>query len=252
MLGTWYRVVGASCVVLISCLDATAAEAIPPGSSHKSVTTRRLTGATLDEVGSNASVVWHFGVKRFRVEFHGEPPADLVRQLLGRTANASRIEGQWRYEDTKGNLVLHEVAAKDAKNPHEVVLPIHPAGLLRADLGGRQYHLYECYLRGRWESIGGGPKVVWKFDERQMDRYAIAVETDKGPLPKELVAKLFDRPITSSRITGECEVDCYDRRLVLKNLSAGNYQQSKPIEVAVKVVDVLVIDLLGEQYRRLE
>jgi len=252
MIGVWCRTVGPSCVVLISLLGATAAEPVPPGSSYRSITAARLIGATLDEVGSNAPVVWHFGVKRFRVDFRGEPPADLVRQLLGRTANVARIEGQWRYEDDRGYLVLHDLAAKGVKNAREVSLPISPAGLLRADLGGRQYQLLECYLGGRWESVGGGPKVVWKFDERQMDRYAILVETDKGPLPERLVAKLLGRPTASSRITGEGEVDSHQRRLVLKNLRAGNQQQSEPIEIAVKVVDVLVIELLGDQYRRLE
>ncbi len=85
-----------------------------------------------------------------------------------------------------------------------------------------------------------------------MNQYAIIVEADKGLLPEALVVKLLGRPLTTSKITGEGEVNCHARRLVLKKVSAGNLQQSKAIEVGVKVVDVLVIDLLGNQYRRLE
>jgi len=239
--------------LLTACLFSTffveACKPVPPGSHDTAITVERLTGATLVEIGRDKSLVWHFGVKRFLLEIRGGPRDGLVRQLLGRAANVSRIQGNWQFDEEKHQLVLHGLVGDNLKNPGQVVLPMLPAGLFRANVGERQYNIDEFDICGRWESVGEGPKVSWTFEVRP--RNSLVVECANGILPAALTSKVFGHAAEVSRIEGEWEFK-RSGRLVLRRLRAGTHRQAEPIETTVKPVGVLAIELLGSQYRRVK
>lgn len=247
MSNTWCRAFGVSCV--LSSFLTGACEPSPPGPHERPITVERLTGATLVEIGRDKSIVWHFGVERFLVEIRGGPRDGLVRQLLGRAADVSQIQGLWQFNEKKNRLVLHDLVGDDLKNPHRVVLPMLPAGPFRTDLGDRQYNIDELDICGRWESVGDGPKVSWTFEVRP--RNSSVVRCAEGTLPPALTIKLLGDPTEVSEIEGEWEFR-RSRRLVLTRLTAGTHQQAEPIETTVKPVDALTIELLGGQWRRVE
>ena len=247
MSNTWCKAFGVSCV--LSSFLTGACEPSPPGSHERPITVERLTGATLVEIGRDKSIVWHFGVERFLLEIRGGPRDALVRQLLGRAADARQIQGQWQFDEKKNQLVLHDLVADNLRNPHQVVLPMLPAGLFRADLGDRQYNIDELDICGRWESVGEGPRVSWTFEGRPSN--SLAIQCEEGTLPAALTTKLFGHPAEVSRIGGEWESK-RSRRLVLTKLRAGTHRQTEPIETTIKPVDVLTVELLGSQYRRVK
>ncbi len=247
MSSIWYKGLGVSCV--LSMVLAVACEPPPPGSFERSITVERLTGATLVEISRDKSIVWHFGVKRFLLEIRGGPRDALVRQVLGRTANVSKIRGQWQFDEKKHQLVLHDVMAENLKNPQQVVLPMLPAGLFRTDLGDRQYNIDELDICGGWESVGEGPKVSWTFEVRPGN--SLVVQCAEGTLPVALTIKLFGHPAEVSKVEGEWEFK-RSRRLVLTNLRAGTHRQTEPVETTIKPVGVLTIELSGSQYRRVK
>lgn len=224
---------------------------VPPGMGYTpSIREGRLVGATLDDIGD--VVVWHFGPKRFRVEFRREPPAEMIRQLLGRDVKAKQIEGQWRYEEQKGRLVLVGITAGDFKNSHEVVLPMTPAGRLRTNLGDRQYNIFEFSVRGRWESVGKGPKVSLTFTWQPFvdQGNPFTAKCDQGTLPETLTAGLLGNSLRVSQIQGNWKFNRGDKEVVFTSLRSTDHRSDKSVKAAVKPVDVLEMELLGGRYRR--
>jgi hypothetical protein len=210
-------------------------------------------GATLDDIKDVA--VWHFGPKRFRIEFHGDPPADMIHQILGREAKVKQIEGEWLYQENKDEISLNDITAGEFKNPKEVVLPMTPAGRLRTDLGGRQYNIMEFSVRGRWESVGKGPKVSLTFTyQPSADRgNPFTAQCDQGDLPETLTAGLLGDSLKVSRIEGEWKFDQFvrgDKKVVFTKLKSGDHRRDKSVEAAVAPADILEIELLGGRYRR--
>jgi hypothetical protein len=201
------------------------------------------------EIGRDNSIVWHFGVKRLLVEIRGGPRDALVRQLLGRAADVRQIQGQWQFDDKKNQLVLDGLVAENLKNRHQVVLPMLPAGLFRANLGDRQYNIDELDICGSWESLGEGPKVSWTFEVRPSN--SLVIQCAEGTLPAALMTKFFGHPAEVSKVEGEWESK-RSRRLVLRKLSAGAHRQTKRVETTIKPVGVLTIELLGSQCRRVK
>lgn len=247
MLKIWCKAFGVSCVLSIFLTGA--CKPPPPGSCERPITVERLTGATLVEIGREKSVVWHFGVKRFLVEIRGGPRDELVRQLLGHAVDVRQIQGQWQFDDKKNQLVLDGLNAENLKNPHQVVLPMLPAGLFRANLGDRQYNIDELDICGSWESLGEGPKVSWTFEVRP--RNSLVIQCAEGALPEALTTKFFGHPAEVSKVEGEWESK-RSRSLVLTGLKAGTHRQTELLETTVRPVGVRTIELLGSQCRRVK
>jgi hypothetical protein len=224
----------------------------PPG-FDRAITTERLTGATLSEIGRNSEIVWHFGVKRFRVEFHSDPPATFVRQLLGQERKVKTIEGRWRYEDRDSRLVLEDLSAGEFHNRQQVILSIDPAGPLRADIGDRQYNIDEFDVRGQWKSIKGEVTVSWKFKFEPVIGHGnpLIVQCENGLLPEPLVNSLMGRSLKVSKIEGKWEFDRYKKQILFKNLEAGGHKQQEVIKATVTPADVLTMELLGVRYQRM-
>jgi hypothetical protein len=128
-----------------------------------------------------------------------------------------------------------------------------PAGPFRADLGNRQYNIDELDVCGRWESVGEDPKVSWTFSDQSLGTpgNSLVIQCAEGTLPAALTTRLLGYPAEVSRIEGQWESK-RSRRLVLVKLTAGKHRQTEPIETTVKPVDVLMVELLGGQYRRIK
>jgi len=229
---------------------AVARESVSPGSFERPITVERLTGATLVEVGRDKSIVWHFGVKRFSLEIRGGRRDALVRRLLGHAANARQIQGQWQFDEKKDQLVLHDVMAENLKNSHRVTMPMFPAGPFRTDLGDRQYNIDELDICGGWESVGEGPKVSWTFEVSSGN--SLVVQCTEGTLPAVLTTKLFGHPADVSKVEGEWKFNQSSGRLVLTKLRAGTHRRAESFETTIAPVDVLTIELLDTQCRRVK
>jgi hypothetical protein len=241
---------GAACLFLSLVVAARCAP--PPPGFDRAITTERLTGATLTEIGRDPKIIWHFGVKRFRVEFRGDPPVALIRQLLGQEKKVKQIEGLWRYKDQGNQLVLEDLSAGDLKNRQQVILQIDPAGPLRANLDDRQYHLEEFDVRGLWESTAEDAKVSWKFKFEPLIDLGnpLTVQCEKGYLPESLVKSLMGESLKVSKIEGQWEFIPNTKRIKFKKLSAEGHKQNEVVETTAKPVDVLTMELFGSQYRR--
>ena len=202
-------------------------EVVTTGDHDRAITVERLIGASLRQIGREPRVVWHFGVTRFRVELGENPPGDLARRFVGRPKSATRIEGKWRLEEAKDQLVLYDLVGEDFKMSSEVILPILPAGLLRANLGEQQYSVNEFDIAGQWESVGDGPQISWSltFEPLITRGSPFVVECNKGPLPKEITSKLLAQPAEVSRIEGEWKFDRFAKRLELRKVTAGTHRQ---------------------------
>jgi hypothetical protein len=229
-------------------------QSVEPGDCYQSITAERLTGATLRQIGGKPGLVWHFGVTRFRLDLDKKPPDEWVRRLASTGAGISRIEGQWRYEARKSQLVLYDLAIKDAEDLPSIVMPIRPAGLLRADLGDRQYSINELDVRGKWKSLEKNREVVWtfEFDPHIRRENPFTIQCENGELPKSITSALLDRPEETSKIEGKWKFDRFTKRLQLSKLTPGTCEQAKPIVVSIEVVDVLTIELPGGRYCRVE
>jgi hypothetical protein len=244
------------CAVFFLILEARSDEARPPAAPGMGyvppITENRLVGATLDDVGNVA--LWHFGPQRFRIEIRRDPPAEMIRQLLGRDVNVKQIEGHWRLEEQKGRLVLTGITAGDLKNSQEVVVPITPAGLLRTNLGNRQYNVFEFSVRGRWESIGTGPKVSLSFTwQPDVDRgNPFTATCNQAAIPETLTAALLGKSLRVSHIQGNWNFNWDNKEVVFTGLRSTDRRSDKPVKVAATPVDVLEMNLLGERYRRLD
>ena len=229
-------------------------QSVEPGDCYLPITAERLTGATLRQIGGRPGLVWHFGVTRFRLDLDKSPPDEWVRQLKGKGTEIKRIEGHWRYEAKKSQLVLHGLGIKDAEDLPIIALSIRPAGLLRADLGDRQYSVNELDVRGKWKSLEKDREVMWtfEFDPHITRGNPFAVQRKNGPLPDSITSAFLGRPEETSKIEGEWKFDRFTKRLELIKLTAGTRRQIDPTVVTVKVVDILTIELPGGRYRRVE
>jgi hypothetical protein len=107
------------------------------------ISATRLAGARLVDIRREPPLEWTFAESRFAVACPGGLPSDIVEPLLGRGADATRIEGAWRLDDANGEIVLTDIEGGGRRGADRVALPLRPAGAVRCDLGERQYNVFE-------------------------------------------------------------------------------------------------------------
>jgi hypothetical protein len=105
------------------------------------IDTNRLTNARLLSVG-DPQIEWVFKDSDFSVDSGDKTlPKDLSEPLLGAGLSGTRVEGKWRLDAVKSELVLTELRSGDQPGQAGATLPILPAGAVRANLGKRQYNI---------------------------------------------------------------------------------------------------------------
>ena len=114
---------------------------VPGGGS--AVTQERLTGARLEYIG-DPGLAWEFGPSRVVISSANGPlPAELLSRELPEAGDAAaapaRIELAWRLDGP--GLVLSDPRS-GGRNNSERRLLIRPAGMVRVDVGERQYNVY--------------------------------------------------------------------------------------------------------------
>jgi hypothetical protein len=124
-------------------LAACAADQPPtPGSSSRPVTAQRLRESRLEHIQSDPSMVWTFSEKTFVLVLGGRTvPTKLVETLMGSADRVARVEGAWRLDEDKGELVLSDVTGDGKPGRKSARLRTSPAGLIRIDLGDDQYNI---------------------------------------------------------------------------------------------------------------
>ena len=104
------------------------------------VSNERLKGARLYAIQSTTT--WDFTDTRFTVANRGGPlPVNVAESLLGPGTAASRVVGNWRFDEKANVMILSEMEKDGQKVDATVSLPIHPAGTVRVNFGTEQYNL---------------------------------------------------------------------------------------------------------------
>lgn len=124
------------------CAPAPKATKLRVGGIDSPVTTERLTGATLVSVNEGPVVQWTFTQTGFDVHAgEKELPAEIVETLRGTGVAGEQIEGTWRFDADKSELVLTRRIEGAEPNEFHVALPISGAGHVRVNLGSLQYNV---------------------------------------------------------------------------------------------------------------
>jgi hypothetical protein len=139
-------------VLLIGCNRPGPSPSPPPkvqvGGVDTPITAERLNGSRLILVAGDPGVEWVFHDSTFFVDSGKAPlPKDIAEALLGSGKTSTRVEGKWRLDEAKSELVLTELRAGDQPGRETCVLPIRPAGAVRANLGERQYNVFPASKR---------------------------------------------------------------------------------------------------------
>lgn len=113
----------------------------PTTGGDSPVTTARLTGSRLTDIGQN--LTWTFDDTMVVIDNGGQPlPPDVVQELLVSNTAPNRVEAAWKYDEKAGLLRLSDVTAGGQKVATERAIRIKPAGHVRVNLGSRQYNLF--------------------------------------------------------------------------------------------------------------
>lgn len=129
------------CVVITGLTLLGGCQRPPTTGGDSPVTTARLTGSRLTDIGQNLS--WTFDDTTVVIENRGQPlPQDFVQELLRNDTAPIRVEAVWRYDEKSSVLRLSDATADGQRIAAELVVPIEPAGHVRVNLGKRQYNLF--------------------------------------------------------------------------------------------------------------
>jgi hypothetical protein len=155
------------CVLFLTFLTLVGVDLLaknPAPGGDRPVTTKRLIGAKLEYHRDDRKLIWAFTERDFVLVIGGKKaPLILLEKLTGSRDVVSRVQGSWRLDEKNDQLILcvKDVGTKDQR---EVKLPIHPAGLVRVNLGDYQYNVFP----GEAKSVRSEPILRFKQDSKDL------------------------------------------------------------------------------------